>query len=551
MSVLPQPSSEPPGSTPDPGRDRVSVGPPIGRSAYATDAAIPQQAAAVTAVDVFGGGGNAMVNDLRTLVLSRHVAVSIETDEEERADRLLQSVAASLSIELFEWTVTRGITRPLDDAMIYDSRKPEQALAKIDRFVGNAIFVLKDFGRFLTQPEVSRAFRDLVESLASPASMSTLVLVSSDGELPREIESNVTRFDLRLPHRGEYEQVIYGVVESLALNRRAQVEITAADYPKLANALSGLTLNQARRVVAQVAIADGRLALDDLKAVTQLKASILQDGGLLEYLPADEIDVQMGGFASLRTWLKRQRMAFSGDARALNLPQPKGVMLVGVQGCGKSLAAKAIAREWELPLLRLDVGRLYDKFVGESERNFRRAIAISESLAPIVLWIDEIEKALTQGNGDADGGVGRRMFGAFLTWLQEKREGVFVVATANDIDSLPPEMLRKGRFDEIFFVDLPNAEERAEIFRIHLRFRRQNPDEFDIAALSAAADGFSGAEIEQVVVTTLLGGLQRRERPNTAAVLAAIAETVPLSRSRASDIGRLRATAGERFVSVR
>jgi SpoVK/Ycf46/Vps4 family AAA+-type ATPase len=227
-------------------------------------------------------------------------------------------------------------------------------------------------------------------------------------------------------------------------------------------------------------------------------------------------------------------------------------MLVGVQGCGKSLAAKVIARRWELPLLKLDAGRLYDKFIGESERNFRRATAAAEAMAPCVLWIDEIEKGLaTGGGGDADGGLSKRLFGSFLTWLQEKRADVFVVATANDLSALPPELLRKGRFDEVFFVDLPDAAERDAILRIHLRLRKQDPESLDLARVVAATVGFSGAELEQVVISALLRGLQE-QRPLDAEMLVAEAgATVPLSVSRREDVERLRATAADRFVPVR
>ena len=235
----------------------------------------------------------------------------------------------------------------------------------------------------------------------------------------------------------------------------------------------------------------------------------------------------------------------------MNLDAPKGVLLVGVQGCGKSLAAKVIAREWQLPLLKLDAGRLYDKFVGESEKNFRRAAALAEAMAPVVLWIDEIEKAFAQSaTADADGGVSHRLFASFLTWLQEKKQEVFVVGAANDLTRLPPELLRKGRFDEIFFVDLPTRDERAGIFAIHLKLRRQDPQSFDLNALADAADGFSGAEIEQAVISALYQSLARKAALSTADVLDSIRSTVPLSVTRAEDVSRIRGAALGRFMPV-
>ena len=258
----------------------------------------------------------------------------------------------------------------------------------------------------------------------------------------------------------------------------------------------------------------------------------------------------LGGFDRLKSWLERAQIGFTAEAQQLNLPAPKGILLVGVQGCGKSLAAKIIARQWKLPLLKLDAGRLYDKYIGESEKNFRRAVTLAESMAPVVLWMDEIEKAMPSGSGDSDGGLSRRMFGALLTWLQEKRTEVFVVATANDLSSLPPELLRKGRFDEIFFVDLPNEKEREDIFNIHLNLRKQDPGMFDMARLAAAAAGFSGAEIEQAVIASLYRALHLKRSLDTELLLKELAETVPLYVSRREDRQRLRETARDRFVNV-
>ena len=332
-----------------------------------------------------------------------------------------------------------------------------------------------------------------------------------------------------------------------------RVEIGPSDYDDFCAALSGLTLNQARQAVARAAIIDGRLSRDDLAQLGELKAKALGEDGLLEYFPPADNRFELGGFGNLRRWLERAQVGFSPEAKQLGLQAPKGVLLVGVQGCGKSLSAKVIAREWGLPLLKLDAGRLYDKYIGETEKNFRRAIAIAESCAPAVLWIDELEKAISPGggSGDSDGGLSRRLFGSFLTWLQEKSEPVFVVATANDLSALPPELLRKGRFDEIFFVDLPDVAEREQIFGIHLRLRRQDPAAFDMAALVKASDGFSGAEIEQTVTAALLGALQRQQPLATGWLIEELRSTVPLSVTRREDIAALRADAQGRFVPVR
>jgi hypothetical protein len=494
------------------------------------------------------------VHDLKTLVLSRHPGILIETHEPERAEALVRAVAADLRMARFEWSVTTGLRRAQDGGgAVYETTDPARALAAIAELDVEAIFELHDLSAYLDKPELSRAFRDLLERLSSPARLSTLVLVEARAALPPEIEPTVVRYDLSFPSRDEYRQAVAAVVESLQLNRRAAVELAPADYDDFCAALSGLTLNQARQAVARAAIADGRLGRDDLARLAEYKARALGDDGVLEYFPPGDNRFELGGFANLRRWLERARVGFSREAAELGLEPPKGVLLVGVQGCGKSLAAKAIAREWQLPLLKLDAGRLFDKYIGETERNFRRAIDVAESCAPAVLWIDEIEKAIAPGGGssDSDGGLSRRLFGSFLTWLQEKTAPVFVVATANDLSLLPPELLRKGRFDEIFFVDLPDAGEREQILRIHLGLRRQDPQAFDLAALVQAADGFSGAELEQAVVASLLGALQAKEPLTTERVLAELRATVPLSVTRAEDVSALRASARGRFVPVR
>ncbi len=493
-----------------------------------------------------------VAHELRTLVLSRHAAIVVETAEEERLDAVLAEVALETKLTVFDWTITHGLARQPGSQGIYGTQDPARMLASINDLSVEGLFVLKDFGPHLTAPTVSRAFRELVEQLGSPQRLSTIVLVGVSIELPPAIEPEVIRYELRLPGRDEYRCVINQVLTSLQATARADVRLTAGDFDAFASALSGLTLNQARQALAQVAIDDGALTPDDLERVIELKARALRDGSMLEYFPPASGSDELGGFANFQRWLERARLAYSPEAAELGIPAPKGVLLVGVQGCGKSLAAKVIARQWQQPLLKLDFSTLYDKFVGESERNLRHALATAEAMAPIVLWIDEIEKGLTpSGDQGADGGLSRRLFGSFLTWLQEKRADVFVVATANDLSALPPELLRKGRFDEIFFVDLPDGEERATILRIHLTLRKQDPARFDVERIAAAADGFSGAELEQVISASLLRALQDRQPLSTELVLGELSATVPLSRSRAEDVDRLRALARERFVPVR
>jgi MoxR-like ATPase len=490
------------------------------------------------------------VHDLRTLVLSRYPAILVDTTEEERATALLTAVATQVHLPLYEWTVIKGLGVAGNPSGLAGSNAPLAGLANIAGVRQAALFVLYDFARYLTDPAVSRKFRDVLEQFASPSTMSTIVMVGHGGELPPEIRPHVVTYELVPPARDDYRGVVHAVGESLMANGRAKVSLTPEDHDAFAGALAGLTINQARQLLARVAIEDGVLDAGDLERVAELKAAALRDDGLLEYFPPQDNPTELGGFAKLREWLERAALARSQEAAALNLPAPGGLMLVGVQGCGKSLAAKFIARTWRQPLLKLDAARLYDKYIGETEKNLRRAIATAESLAPVVLWLDEIEKALAPGGGSEDGGVSQRLLGSFLTWLQEKRSDVFVVATANDLSRLPPELLRKGRFDEIFFVDLPSAAEREQIFRIHLGLRKVDPSTFDLAALAAASDGFSGAEIEQAVIAGALRSLQAGKPFDTSAVVEELKATVPLSVSRAESVKALREWAAGRFVPV-
>jgi SpoVK/Ycf46/Vps4 family AAA+-type ATPase len=342
------------------------------------------------------------------------------------------------------------------------------------------------------------------------------------------------------------------VIGSIRKRQSVAVDLTASDLDRLIDSLRGMSCGQARQAVARVMIEDDRLNAEDIETIRTHKARSLSKEGLLEFFPAQDNNVELGGFEGLKTWLERARMGFGPAAREWNLDPPRGVMLTGVQGCGKSLAARAVASSWGLPLLKLDAGRLYDKYYGASEKNLRRAIELAESMAPAVLWIDEIEKGFASfGSSDGHDGVSQRIFATLLTWLQEKKESVFVVATANDIFRLPPELLRKGRFDEIFFVDLPVASERETILRIHMERRRQNPEVFDLQALVAASDGMSGAEIEQAVVSALYGARHDACLLDTEGLLDELKATVPLSVSRREDLERLRALATDRFVPVR
>ncbi len=504
--------------------------------------------------------------------MSFHPAIVIETVEEERVQSLLQEATQDMKMQLLEWSITQGLARShgagnfgspsenrwVDEcappaahkpAAFENTTEPLKALKYMQDISFKAVFLLKDFARHLEDAEVARQFREVVQLFAQ--SRSAIVLTGNAIKLPAEIAHDVVYFDLKLPGRDELQQVVADAIRSLRVKNRVAIELQDADVPALVQALSGMTLKQARQVIAYAALEDGKLTLQDVGRILQRKAQVIREGGVLEYFPTSDAPVDLGGFNGLKQWLAEARVGFSPQAKALNLKPPKGILIMGIQGCGKSLAAKAIARAWKMPLLKLDTSRLYDKYVGESEKNFRQAIALAESMAPTVLWIDEIEKALGGSTSDADGGLSRRLFGSFLTWMQEKSQEIFVVATANDLSQLPPELLRKGRFDELFFVDLPNDQERATILQIHLARHKQSPQQFDLLALVQAIDGFSGAEIEQAVIAALYRALYVQKPLDTAILVDTIKATIPLSVSRREALQQLRAIAQERFVNVR
>ena len=489
-------------------------------------------------------------HDLKTLMLSFHPVIVVETVEEERIRSLLQMVVQELGMPLFEWSVVQGLVRPPEKSLIgVGTADPLGLLRHIATLTVQAVYLLKDFARHLEDAKVARQFREVIQMFSRMRS--TIVLTDAEVRLPADIEPEVVRYDLQLPGREELLKVLYAVLRSVKGSEPIEARLTDEDRGKILNALQGLTLNQARQAIANAILHDGRLTADDVSLVLKRKAQMVRDGGLLEYYPLDENNFELGGFANLKTWLQRSALGFSREARDLNLTAPRGILLVGVPGCGKSLAAKVIAREWKLPLLKLDAGRLLDKYIGESEKNFRKATAMAEAMAPVVLWIDEIEKGLVSaGSGDADAGLSRRLFGAFLTWLQEKRQDVFVVATANDLHLLPPELLRKGRFDEIFFVDLPDAQEREAILKIHLALRKQDPALFDLPRIVQACEGFSGAEIEQAVIAALYRALFLKRPLDTDLLLQELRQTIPLSVTRREEIQRLRTLASGRFVHV-
>jgi SpoVK/Ycf46/Vps4 family AAA+-type ATPase len=481
------------------------------------------------------------VRELDTLVRARYPLVYLVSWEEQRLDAALQDLAKKHGKQLFDWSVTRGLRREGGGrGQGPEARDPVEALGAIEKLAEPALVVLKDFHPFLSDPAVVRSLRELAHSLKS--TYTTVVLLSPTLSIPPELEKEITVLDVPLPTSRELFELLREIVTVVREANTATVDLTNADAEQLVKAATGLTLSEAENAFAKAIAHDSRLSKEDVQLVLDEKRQVIRKSGLLEYYPADERLADVGGVENLKTWLVRRGAAFSEAARKFGLPEPKGVLLLGVQGCGKSLTAKAIASTWRLPLLRLDMGRIFSGLVGSSEENLRRAIRVAESVAPAVLWVDEIEKGLSgmASSGSTDGGVTARVFGTMLTWLQEKTAPVFVVATANRIELLPPELLRKGRFDEIFFIDLPAAAERREILAIHLARRGRRPEDFGLDALAAATEGFSGAELEQVVVSALYDAFAESKELAPSHVDRAAAETFPLAVTMREEIERLR-----------
>ncbi len=370
-------------------------------------------------------------------------------------------------------------------------------------------------------------------------------------DLPPELAGLASLVRLELPTQSELRKLTEEVFVNLARQHKLGPPPSAEILDKVAAALRGLTLFEAERAVTRAVLDDLTLDPRDLEVIAEMKQELLSKERVLDCVPVPESLGDVGGLAGLKAWLDKRKRAFTPEAKEFGVPAPRGILLLGVQGCGKSLAAKAVAKDWGLPLLRLEPGRLFDKFIGESEKNLDRALATAERMAPCVLMIDEIEKGFASVvSSESDGGLSRRILGRLLGWLQDRSAPVFLVATCNQIDALPPELIRKGRFDEIFFIDLPTADERRQIFSIHLAHRHRDPAGFDLAALAAASEGFSGAEIEQAVVSALYTAFARGVEISTDLIVDELKATKPLSVTRAEDIEELREWARGRAVSA-
>lgn len=489
------------------------------------------------------------LDELELLVRSRYALIVLDTWEHERAEEAVRHVAARLSLHSFSWRRSRGIRRGATTGapLIDDTATPEGALRHVER-EGAGVFHFPALGAHLDDPLVVSLVHDAIDRFATRRG--TIIVSGGDVRLPESLRPHAIVISLPAPQLEDYRQLLERVTRDHAARMPVRVELSPGDRARLLHNLAGLSLTEAEKILTRLIISDGALSAADIPRVTDAKRQVVEQDGLLEYWPTEGGLSRVAGLGGLKSWLARRRAAVLEPERAnaAGLPFPKGILLLGVPGCGKSLCAKSVAHEWELPLLRLDPGLLYDKYVGDSEKNFKRALRTAERMAPIVLWIDEIEKAFAASGGEQDGGVSRRVFGSFLSWLQDRRGDVFVVATANDASALPPEFIRKGRFDEVFFVDLPRQAARRDIFALHLATRGCDTADFALDALAIAAEGFSGAEIEQAIVAAQFDAFGRGGAVTHDLVLAELRATRPLSRTMAESLAALRSWARDRTV---
>jgi len=490
-------------------------------------------------------------HELDLILRSRTPITVIESQDERRMLELLQSIVMTRASEayapLFRWTITDGLQR-LDISLEPQAinSEPTDVLRHIRAVKKPGIYALLDFHPFLEDPVHVRLLKDIC--IQGRELNRQIVLISHKVKVPNELENFCARFEMALPSEDERTRIVKKVAKSYAEeNQGRRVKVDPKAHELLIQNLAGLSWSDTERLARNAVHVDGAITHSDLPGVMQAKYELLNRGGALQFEYDTARFNEVGGMSRLKTWLQQRRLVFRGDEAAAHLDVPKGILLLGVQGCGKSLAAKATAGVFGVPLLRLDFGTVYDKYHGETERKLRESLKTSDVMAPCVLWIDEIEKGIAGRGGET--GTTQRVLGTFLTWMAERKSQVFVVATANEISDLPPELVRKGRFDEIFFVDLPKPDVRTSILAIHLTSRKQPLKQFDLNKLTDATDGFSGAEIEQAIVSSLYAAHAKQEVLDTRHVLAEIEQTRPLSVVMSERISAMRQWAQGRTVS--
>jgi SpoVK/Ycf46/Vps4 family AAA+-type ATPase len=465
--------------------------------------------------------------EIEDLIRARYSLIWVTSPEEQRVEESLRKLCVEREMRLEVWSITEGFKVIANGQGTRDVKDPMKAIDHVIRSEGRALFVLRDFHPFLKEPAVVRRLRDAANELRK--TKKTLAVLSPVTKVPPELEKSISAvLDWELPNRQEIEQAARKVLPSLPQATQQVIESDPTFIERVVEGALGLTLVEAENVFAKSAV---RTHTFDLETILEEKKQIIRKSGMLEYYEHREEFSDVGGMDILKDWLVKRRSAFGSRAKDFGLPLPKGILLIGVPGTGKSLTAKAVGALWQMPLLRLDVGKIFAGLVGSSEENIRSVIKTAEAIAPAILWIDELEKGFsgTQSSGSTDGGTTSRVFGTFITWLQEKTTPVFVIATANNVTQLPPELLRKGRFDEIFFCDLPDREDRRSILDIHLRKKNRDPGQFDMDKLIDATVDYSGAELEQAVIAALYDAFDSGNDLTTDGLLKTVTDIVPLA----------------------
>jgi hypothetical protein len=540
---------------------------------------------------------------LKVLINSSTPIIVMETSEEMRAVNMVRTVCSDLNMATFEWSIADGLMRsgsnsadeapkPHSDPLatmwnqnrrnlrtvlsrghgeadrltrtasrgadsaaagaagsIYNTREPVQALANMESMTVEAVFILKDFHRHMDDPVVVRRLRDVGQKFST--NRKTVVITAPEITVPPELATLVEYFDLPLPDRERLHDIVHDTFTRLSKTYALKLELDAAGVDAMSANLRGLTEEEAERAISQALVTRYALCPETITDVLEAKKQLLRHSGMLEFIEASDNMASLGGLENLKHWLQKRRGAWEDSGREFGLEPPRGMIILGVQGCGKSLCARAVAGEWKLPLVKFDTSAVYDKYIGETEKRIRKVFQVAEGLAPCVLWIDELEKVFAGSSADsasADAGVSSRLLASFLSWMQDRKPPVFVAATCNNVTVLPPELIRKGRFDELFFVDLPNQFERRQIFSIRLAKRKRNPTDFDLEKAAATAKGYSGAEIDAAVQGAFYAAYSEKKALTTQSLIEALAQTVPLSTTRAEEIAALREWARTRAV---
>ena len=487
-------------------------------------------------------------DELSLLIRSKYPVIFVESIDEAYVVNQLRQIASQMGLIFYQWSVTSGLQRGFNENPYYQTTDPDKMIKTILSLIKSdhaepGLFVLKDFCKHLENSILLRLLKDLVNLIRN--TKNTIALLGPEYSLPKDIEPEAAHIVGGYPNEQEIASVLKAIFNELVRDERGKISLTVDELRKIIKSLKGLSIQQIRNVIHQCFIDDHLIDIKDLRTVESYKKKLFDQEGLLEFCITEDKE-NIANFDNLKRWLNERKESFAGTTPSL--PPPRGVLLMGVQGCGKSLSIKAISKELGLPLYRLDTGRLYGQYIGQTEQNLRKALATVDKLSPLCLWVDEIEKGFAASAGESDGGVSQRVLGTFLTWMQERKSTCFLAATANDVYRLPPEFLRKGRFDEIFFVDLPDQKMRASLFIIHLRKRGLNPETFDCKSLAEKAADFSGAEIEQAIISALYQASSQKEPLSTNHILDQISLTKPLALLKQEEISTLREWAKERTI---